>query len=116
MSLVSIGPVGVFHGNPEFSWDSSPTSRAGRRATIGGLTDWPEAQTLSELVANPAEQRTIGDATGVLEWVAFDDALLEPFTGWYLLSSFSLNPDQRSSVGGAPVKFSLSAVFLGPAA
>lgn len=114
MSLVSIGPFSTFHGDPEFSFSSVPTSRSGRKATISGLTDWEEAMGLSEFVGNPDEQVTIGDTTGVLDQVTFDDDLLGPFSGWWVLESFEIRPDHRASVG-FPVSFSLSGSFLGDA-
>lgn len=116
MGLVSIGPVSLFHGNPDFSWSAAPTSRSGQAASISGLTDWDEAHELRELIANPALQQTVGGSTGVLEWIEFDDDLLGPFTGYYLLTAFAMSPTQDSSVGGSPVAFSLSADFIGDGA
>ncbi|MCA1569305.1 MAG: hypothetical protein LC798_03075 [Chloroflexi bacterium] len=117
MSLVSIGWVTVaFHGDPKFSWVASPTSRSGQDASISGLFDWIPAHQLREMVANTAAQRTIGGATGVLGWIEFDDDLLGPMTGYYLLSSCVPSADQQSSIGGAPVELSISAHYLGDVA
>lgn len=111
--LVSIGPVVISHGDPEFSFDSSPTEHGIRTGSVGGSISWAAAQTLSELVANPATQTTIAGRTGVLEWLEFDDALLGAFTGYYLLESFGIAAGQKDSLTTADVPFTLQAAYLG---
>lgn len=118
MSLRAIGPVVLDygdHGDPDFSWDSSPTASGIRGATIAGKLIWGQALYLSELCANPELVQTIGTATGVLARIEFDDELLWANTGWYLLSNFKLSAGHRDSLGGLDgyVPFSLAASFLG---
>ena len=116
MSLTAIGAITLTHFEPEFSWSSSPTSRSGRPTRISGMVEWDEAHELSELIANPARQQTMGGVTGVLETITFSDSLLGPFSGWYLLESFEMSPAQQHSLGNSPVPISIAAVFLGAAA
>lgn len=109
MSLRSLGPVGISeHFEPSFSWTSEVGANGRRAASIGGELSWQQARQLSELVAS-------GGASGVREYVHFDDDLLGDLSGWYLFKSFRLDPDQVTSLNGAegPVKFSLEAVHLG---
>lgn len=113
MALTAIGAITLTHFDPQFSWSSTPTSRAGRGATISGMVEWTQADQLSELIANPNRQTTIGGVTGVLEFVNFSDSLLASKTGWYLLQDFEQSPSQKHSVGASPVPISISAVFIG---
>lgn len=118
MSLRTIGPVpigGADHGDPTFSWSGAPTASGQRAANIAGLLLWPQAQYLSELLANTERVQTIGAATGVLETLTFDDELLGLFSGWYILEEFSVSPAQTQSLQstGGFVSFSLKCSFLG---
>lgn len=113
MALTSIGTVTLTQYEPSLSWTSEPTRHGIRRCTISGRCDWTDADELSELVANPARQQTIGGFTGVLEFVTFSDSLLSPKTGYYLLESFEQSASHEHSVGTAPVPFSISAAYLG---
>jgi len=79
---------------------------------------WQDAQYLSEVLANPERVQTIGNATGVLEWIDFSgDALLRMFSGWYILTSFALQAEHKWAGHGLdyPVGFSMPCVFLGAA-
>lgn len=116
MALVSIGAVTISHGDPEFSWDSTPTSHGIRGGSISGSCSWTAVQTLSELIANPDTQTTIGGRTGVLEYLVFDDTKLGTFTGYYLLEQFTVSPDHRSSLTTTDVPFSITCAFLGDVA
>jgi hypothetical protein len=86
-----------------------------RGGSIDGVLDWRKAHQLSELVDNPDRAVTIGGQTGVLEHLVFDDELLRPFAGWWLLQSFDISGEQQWSLAGVdgPVGFSLRGVFLG---
>ena len=112
MSLIRIGAIPIdFHGNPVFVFDA--LDRHGFRAgTVSGLFEWPAAEQLSELVANPHRRLTVGQHVGVLEPIWMDDALLVSWRGWYLLGSCAVDGDQPSSVRElVPVR--IGAVFLG---
>lgn len=114
MSLRYLGPVKTdFHGDPTFSWDSTPKPGGARGVTVGGVLDWPQAEQLSELVANDARRQTVGADTGVLVYVYADDVRLHPFNGWVLLQSMSLNASYEHSIENWPVPFALNAVHLG---
>lgn len=114
MSLRWIGPVALAandHGDPQFTWTSDPGAGGERDAQISGQLPWSQAQQLSELVDNPERRQTVGKASGVLEQLYFDDSLLAPFSGSYLLVSFGLQPQQVNSLSSlAP--FSLKCVYL----
>jgi hypothetical protein len=112
MGLASIGSITIQHGDPDFTWTSSPTAHGIRAASISGSCTWLQADQLSELAANPATT-TIGGQTGVKVWVVFDDALLASKTGYYLLKSFDQKATQKSSLASSDVNFSLSAAFVG---
>ncbi len=103
--------------NPAYQWTSTPADNGQRAATIAGVMQWPDAQYLSEVLANTERIQTIGTATGVLERVDFDasDPLLRMFSGWYVLSSFVVQADQKYSGFGTdyPVGFSMPCSFLG---
>lgn len=118
MSLRQLGPValaGTDWGVPRVTWTSQPTASGMRGGSISGVLTWAQAQQLSELVDNPDRATTIGGAVGVLEHLVFDDELLRPFAGWWLLESFDLAGEQQWSLAGVdgPVPFTLSGVFLG---
>lgn len=114
MSVTAIGSVVIsFHGAPSFSRSSSPTSRAGQEATISGRLDWAQIDQLAELLNNPALQRTVGGATGILEYLDTNDAKLASRKGWYLFSNFKDDPEQQHSLANSPVPFSLTGVYLG---
>lgn len=113
MGLVSIGPVTVSHGDPQFGASATPLSHGIESFSIAGSCSWAAAHTLRELVKNPDARSTVGSRTGVLEWLEFDDALLEPFTGYYLLEAFSISAAQKDSLTTADVPFTLSCAFLG---
>lgn len=114
---VYIGSVPCRIRSSQHQWTSEPTAGGQRAATIAGVMQWPQAQYLSELVANPELAQTHGNATGVLEVISFgaDDPLLRMFSGWYLLMSFQITPEHQWSGHGVdyPVAFSLVCSFLG---
>lgn len=115
MSLRWIGPIALAatdHGDPQFAWTSDPGASGQRDAQISGQLPWVQAQQLSELVDNPERRQTVGKASGVMEPLYFDDNLLGPFSGPYLLVSAPLQPQQVNSLSGF-TPFSLKCVFLG---
>ena len=116
MGLVSIGAAAIDHGDPVYSWRSSPDSHGIRAASIGGSASWAAAKTLGELVANPTGRQTVGGFTGVLEYIVFDDSLLSDLTGYYLLQDFTISAGQQDSLTTTDVPFTLSAAYLGPLA
>lgn len=113
--LISIGAVTINHGDPTFSWSGGPTGHGIRRCTIGGSCTWQQADTLSELVANPDDRTTTAGITGVREYVVFGGVLLASKTGYYLLLDFDQSAEHRHSLRGVTgdVPFTLSAAFLG---
>ncbi len=113
MGLVAIGPVAISHGDPKFATSGGPTNHGIESVTIAGSCAWADVHTLRELVNNPSAQTTIGGRTGVLEWLEYDDDLLEPLTGYYLLGRFSLDAGQRDSLTDTDAPFTLSAAYLG---
>lgn len=113
MALVAIGPAEISHGDPAFTSTANPTGHGIRSRTIGGSCSWDAWHTLDELVANRAAQTTVAGHTGVLEWLEFDDDLLEPFTGYYLLEQWNGTAAQKDSLSADDVPFSLTAAFLG---
>lgn len=113
MALVAIGPVTISHGDPEFSWDSSPTGHGIRSGSVSGSASWAAVNTLSELVANQDNRVTKAGHTGVYEWLEFDDDLLGSYTGYYLLEGFALTPGHKASLTTTDVPFTLTAAFLG---
>lgn len=116
MALTAIGAITLTHFDPEFSWSSAPTSRAGRPTRISGMLDWSQAIQLSELFANADRQETRGGVTGVKETFTFNDVLLGPFSGWYFVESYEMSPSQKHSLSNSPVPVSISATFIGTAA
>ena len=113
MGLVAIGPVAISHGNPQFGTAAAPTTHGIESVSISGSCSWSAVHTLRELVNNPAAQTTIGGYTGVLEWLEYDDDLLEPLTGYYLLERFNLDADQQDSLATTDAPFTIQAAFLG---
>lgn len=113
MALTAIGPVTINHGDPSFSYSGGPTGHGIRTGSISGSASWAAVNTLSELVANPDAQTTIGGRTGVLEWLEFSDSLMGSKTGYYLLEDFTQDADHRASLTATDVGFTLSAAYLG---
>lgn len=113
--LLSIGPVAVDYRRPSLKWTSNPSNKGVRECSISGLIPLDAVHELSELVASPAEFRTIGGYTGVLEWMEFDGDVLLTFTGYYLISSFDVNIERELMFGGPTglTAFSMSAAYLG---
>jgi hypothetical protein len=113
--LLSIGAVTVDYRRPNLKWTSSPGNKGVRECSISGLIPLNAAHELSELIASPAEFRTIGGFAGSLQWVVFDGDVLLPFTGYYLISSFDIDIERELMFGGTtgPTGFSLSAAFFG---
>lgn len=113
--LAYIGPVAIELFNPSFSWASAPSAAGTRQASINGLVDWTVGHQLSELVANPARNLTVGADTGVLEYLWSTDSLLRAFNGWCLLRQCTISPDRTHSFGGtnAVVPVSLAVTHLG---
>ena len=109
--LATIGPIVIGHGDPQFSWASTPDDGI-RPGTISGSCSWAQAKQLSELVANRGRRTSVGGRSGVLEYIVFDDDLLDDFTGWYLLESFALSPAHKHSLTTTDVPFTLSAAHL----
>lgn len=113
MGLISIGPVSISHGNPDFGTSATPTNHGAESVSISGSCSWAASSTLRELVNNPDNQTTIGGHTGVLEWLEFDDDLLGDLTGYYLLENFSRSADHKASLTTTDVPFTLTAAYLG---
>lgn len=115
VGLISIGPVSINHGDPQFSWDANPTGHGILTGTLGGSCLWFQAQTLRELVNNPDNRTTVASYTGVLEWVIFGGDLLADLTGYYLLLGFNYSPSQQHSLAGieGDVPFTVSFAYLG---
>ena len=111
MGLASIGPVQISHGNPTFSWDSTPIGPGLRGCRIGGSASWVAVKQLSELIANPGREISVGGRMGVLEYLTFDDDLLGTFTGWYLIDGLGLAADHKDSLALYDLPFTLSAVY-----
>ena len=116
MGLVAIGPVTISHGNPSFATGASPTGHGIESVTISGTCSWDASKTLRELVKNPYNQTTKSGHTGVLEWLEYDDDLLDDLTGWYILKGFDRDADQQSSLTTTDVPFTLQAAYLGDVA
>ena len=116
MGLVSIGPVTVSHGNPAFATGASPIGHGIESVTISGTCSWAASKTLRELVKNQDARVTKAGRTGVLEWLVFDDDLLDDLTGYYLLEGMSRDADHSASLNTTDVAFSISAAFLGDVA
>ncbi len=122
MSLTAIGPVSVQVRKPTFNWTSVPgvhgfvgKAHGHRPASISGVMQWPQALALSDLIANPTDRVTIGDQTGLLEYLNFDDVLLIGFTGYYLLQQFDLLGEWQWAGHGLnyPVGFTLKGIYIG---
>lgn len=113
MGLVAIGPVTISHGNPQFGTSGAPTEHGIESVSISGSCSWAAAHTLRELVKNPDAQTTVGGRTGVLEWLEYDDDLLGPLTGYYLLEGFSIDAGQKDSLTTTDAPFTLAAAYLG---
>lgn len=114
--LLSIGAVTVDYRRPSLKWSSNPANKGIRECSISGLVPEDAAHELSELCASPAEFRTMGGYSGVLQWVIFDGGSLLPFVGYYLISSFEANYDRELMVTTGPTTFtafSLSAAYFG---
>lgn len=120
MTLVSIGAVTTELRDPSLRWTGGPTAKGFRSCSISGLLNWSEALQLSEIVANPELQETIGGVTGVRENLVFSGTRLSSFSGWYLIESFELGSVEPKwtihTSGYQPVPFSLDAHFIGTAA
>lgn len=116
MGLVSIGPVAVSHGNPSFDADAVPTDHGIDSVTIAGSCSWAAAKSLRALVRNQANRTTKGGHTGILEWLVFDDDLLDDWTGYYIVEGFRLSAQQKDSLTTEDVPFTLSAAYLGDVA
>lgn len=113
MSLAQVAPIAVTLFNPNASWTSQPNAAGVRTASLSGFVEWDVAHALSELCVNGVRSVGFAGAAGVLEYVDFDDDLLRPFRGWYLLHSCNLAADQPSSLTGL-VGIGLDATHLGP--
>lgn len=111
--LAYVGPVKVdWHSQPVFSPSSDPDP-AGRDVKVVGEFEWPTANQLSELAANPDAAITAGGQKGVLVPIWMNNAQeLAEYIGWYLLQSFNLSADVGQSAIGLPVG-TISAVYLG---
>ncbi len=109
MGLVSIGPVTVSHGDPKFTSSASPLGHGIRTLAVSGSCAWADALTLEELVANEHNRTTRGGYTGVMEWLAFDDALLSGRTGDYLIETFVVDADHKSSLTTSDLPFTFTA-------
>jgi hypothetical protein len=116
MSLRWIGPIQVSeHGNPTFSFTGEVLGGM-HAATVGGTLAWSQAQQLAEMTVVQRRMVTAGAHTGVLEVLWFDDTLLAPFSGRYILKPAVLGQaDSQWSVNGVggPVPISMAAVFVG---
>lgn len=115
MGVAYIGPVALDLFDPSFSWVSAPSAAGTRQASLNGTVDWAIAHQLSELVANPDRNLTVGGDSGVLEYVWSSDSMLRAFNGWYLLKQCNVSPAREHSLGGdrAVVPVAISAVHLG---
>ena len=112
--LVAIGAITVRVRKPAYNWDATPNNHGNIPFTATGAMQWAQAQSVLELSRNRAMRETVSGDTGVREWFEFDDELLGPMTGDYLIQSFTLAADWQWSGHGInyPVGFSLAAVFL----
>ncbi len=113
MALTAIGPVTVSHGDPSFVANSAPTTHGIDDVTIAGSCSWTAEKQLREMVRNPDNRTTVGGRTGVLEWLAFDDTLLDDWTGYYLLETFNVTAGHTASLASTDVPFTLTAAYLG---
>lgn len=112
--LISIGAISVRVRKPNYNWDANPNRHGNIPFSATGTMQWAQAQSVLELSRNRAARKTVSGDTGVQEWFVFDDALLGPMTGSYLIQSFNLAADWQWSGHGInyPVGFNLGAVFL----
>lgn len=112
MGLVAIGPIAVSHGDPVFGVGADPTDHGMESVTIAGSCSWAAWHSLRELVGNPATRITKGGHDGVLEWLEFDDDLLGPLSGDYILERFTGNVAQKDSLTTTDAPFTLQAAFI----
>lgn len=113
MALVAIGPVAISHGDPAFSSAASGAGNGIRSRTIAGSCSWAAWHTLDELINNESLHRTIKGHKGVVEWLEFDDDLLTPFTGDYVLEQWNGTAGQKDSLTTEDVPFTLTCAYLG---
>lgn len=113
-SAVDFGPIATVPYDFTASWTSSGDGTGMRGARFAGTLHRTTALQLSELVASRGNRRTIGSATGILEYVDMESVAVAALSGWYLLQGFDMSP-----AGIDPewpyVTFSLSAVYVGEA-
>jgi len=111
-STLDIGAVSTAPGNFGVSRSAPSGTKGFRDVSFTGTIDRLVADTLDELVANPAARQSIGGASGVLAYVVAGSTMLPTYTGYYLLQSFASSPD-----GIDPdwpyVAFTLQAVLIG---
>lgn len=116
MALTAIGAVVLAdydHGNPSFNWtgDVSPTGFRG--ASISGLMPWAQATTLDELSANFDEAVTVSGVTGIPVDIVFTGDLFSPFSGRYLMTSFTMDPTKASTMDASTAPFSFTGFLMG---
>lgn len=111
--IAIIGPVACDIWDAQFAWAGTPTASGMRPGSFTGTVPWAKATQLQELVANPDRQVTIGNETGVLEYVWSDDGFLRDFRGWCLLQTASINAGVEHSGDDAVVPVSISVVLIG---
>jgi len=115
LSTTNIGPVAMQPYNFLPQFNSTANVRGFRTGAFTGDVALAPAYALSELVANPAAYVTVGGATGVLEYVSSDNAMLTHFNGYYLLQSFDFTPS-RIGDDARFTGFALHAILLGDVA
>ncbi len=122
---MNIGAIILDWYTPTVSVDSSPQGKGQSSVTIAGFAPHPIVQSLREFVENYRARETIGEATGVLEYVEFDCDTLDAEDGWYVFTGFSkswdrLHMDAAASLepelgqgDTALIPFSVSAAYIG---
>ncbi len=109
--LVSIGAVAVDYRRPSVKFSGGPTTHGIRACSIDGLVEDAAADTLSELVNNPAAQVSVGGFTGVQEYLTFTGTLAGK-TGYYILENFDETTEHSMMFTGFTA-FSLTGAYLG---
>jgi hypothetical protein len=122
---MNIGAIILDWYTPTVSVDSSPQGKGQSSVTIAGFAPHPIVQSLREFVENYRARQTIGQVTGILEYVEFDCDSLDAEDGWYVFTGFNkswakVNMDAAASLepdlghgDTAVIPFSVSAAYIG---
>ncbi len=105
-----IGPIPLDLLNLDCKWAGTP-SKNGRAAAFSGEVSWPDAGQLVELADNADRAVTIGDTTGVLEYIWAGDTRRD-FNGWYLITQAELPVGYALGNADDLVPVTISAVAL----